>query len=184
MFCNTHNHPTPWQQLSLWVLLCNDPEYGSAHRAALCVMDTWRKRWRRTGEVQRQDRSVEFLKDSWLCLDGMFTWKHANGYYVKPLQWIKTASVGFGILRHLLTSEWTTMSSELQGAITCSAQFPELPVGHKSELGQASEELVVIQHLQQMTLQINICGPYWTDFPISSQCRRPHVKRRRWFTND
>lgn len=23
---------------------------------------------------------------------------------------------------------------------------------------------------------MNICGPYWTDFPISSKCKRPHVK--------
>lgn len=27
-----------------------------------------------------------------------------------------------------------------------------------------------------MTLQMNICGPYWADFPFSSKCRRPHVK--------
>lgn len=27
-----------------------------------------------------------------------------------------------------------------------------------------------------MTLQMNICGPYWADFPFSSKCRGPHVK--------
>ncbi len=34
----------------------------------------------------------------------------------------------------------------------------------------------LIQHQQQTTLQMNICGPHWADFPFSSKCRRPHVE--------
>lgn len=33
-----------------------------------------------------------------------------------------------------------------------------------------------MQHQQQMTLQMNICVPYWADCPISSECRMPHAK--------
>lgn len=75
-----------------------------------------------------------------------------------------------------------TMSSELRGAKNVPLQlhvhhnFLEYPGDHKSLLGQSTKTLVLIQHQQQMTLQMNICGPYWADFPISSECRGPHVK--------
>lgn len=74
------------------------------------------------------------------------------------------------------------MSSELQGAKYVALQlnvhhnFLEFPGDNKSLLGQSTKTLVLIQHQQQMTLQMNICGPYWADFPISSKCKRPHVK--------
>lgn len=54
--------------------------------------------------------------------------------------------------------------------------FLEFPGDHKSLLGRSTKTLVLIQHQQQMTLQMNICGPYWADFPISPECRRPHVE--------
>lgn len=74
------------------------------------------------------------------------------------------------------------MSSELRGAKNVPLQlhvhhnFLEFPGDHKSLLGRSTNTLVLIQHQQQMTLQMNIWGPYWADFPISSQCRRPHVE--------
>lgn len=51
---NVLKHPTPGQKLPLWVLLFKDPRYGSAHRAALCVMDTWRKYRKRMAVLEQQ----------------------------------------------------------------------------------------------------------------------------------
>lgn len=74
------------------------------------------------------------------------------------------------------------MSSELRGAKNVPLQlhvhhnFLEFPGDHKSLLGRSTKTLVLIQHQQQMTLQMNIWGPHWANFPISSQSRRPHVK--------
>lgn len=58
----------------------------------------------------------------------------------------------------------------------------EIPVtvessgGDKSLLVRSCEALALMRHHQQMTLQMNICAPYWADCPISFQRRWPHVK--------
>lgn len=49
-------------------------------------------------------------------------------------------------------------------------------VDNKSLLVQSTKTLMLMQHQQQTTLQMNICAPYWADCPISSECRMPHAK--------
>lgn len=52
----------------------------------------------------------------------------------------------------------------------------EFPGDDKSFLVQSTEALMLIQHQQQMTLQMNICVPYWADSLVSFECRGPHMK--------
>lgn len=53
--------------------------------------------------------------------------------------------------------------------------FLKFPRDRKSPLGQSTKTLVLMQHQEQITLQINICRPHWADFPISAKRWMPHV---------
>lgn len=54
--------------------------------------------------------------------------------------------------------------------------FRELPRDHKSAPCRSAKTFVLLQHQEQMTLQINICAPHWGDFPINAKGWIPHGK--------
>lgn len=73
------------------------------------------------------------------------------------------------------------MSSELRGTKNVPLQlhvhhnFLELPRDHKSLLGQSAKTRVLIQHQQQMTLQMNICQPYLGRLPLLALSAGDHM---------
>lgn len=142
---------TTWTKRSLvWVLLCNDPRYGLTHRAALCVMDTWRKLWRRMEVVQKQDwfcgpktpLLLPFCMIYWVIHCPAWTkWvtgQYVNIHYVKLhrlLQLITIRSIRnqiYGIAgiqvsvtpaAKLLTGHWCPVNCEELKMFACNYMF-------------------------------------------------------------
>lgn len=136
------------------MLLYNRPRYGLPHRAALCVMDTWRKyiwggwRWCRSRAVLHSNFFI-------LCM--IYWWIHGSAW----TEWISGQHVsrcGFTSIQepfwckcHLVceTSDLTMMSSDLRGAKNVPKQlhvhhnFLKFPEDHKSPLGQSTKALCV-----------------------------------------
>ena len=59
-----------------------------------------------------------------------------------------------------LTQEQFQWAKRSSNVLLQLSSFLEVPRDHKSQLSQLAKTLELIQHQQQMTLQMNICMPY------------------------